>query len=49
MERLDSGLVVIPDPDPGQNDEKENFSSFYESINLVYPVILSNFFKSLKY
>jgi hypothetical protein len=29
---LDSGLVVIPDSDPGRNDEKENLSTFYEAI-----------------
>ena len=32
---LDSGLAVIPDPDPGRNDEKENFSTFYETIKIA--------------
>jgi hypothetical protein len=31
---LDSSLAVIPDPDPGRNDKKENFSTFYESIKI---------------
>ena len=35
LKTLDSGLAVIPDPDPGRNDGKENFSTFYESINIT--------------
>jgi len=31
---LDSGLNFIPDPDPGRNDGKENFSTFYVTINI---------------
>jgi len=34
LNRLDSGLAVIPDPDPGRNDEKWLFSTFYELINI---------------
>jgi len=30
----DSGLAVIPDTDPGRNDGKENFSTFYVTITL---------------
>jgi hypothetical protein len=28
LERLDSGLAVIPDPDPGRNDAKKGFLTF---------------------
>jgi len=34
MKRLDSGLAVIPDPDPGRNDKKPYFLSFYEFIKV---------------
>ena len=30
-----TGLVVIPDPDPGRNDGKENFSTFTSASNLI--------------
>ena len=33
LERLDSGLAVIPDPDPGRNDAKREFLTFYETSN----------------
>ncbi|MEA1947254.1 MAG: hypothetical protein U9N83_08120 [Thermodesulfobacteriota bacterium] len=32
MKLLDSGLAVIPDPDPGRNDDSKRFSTFYEAI-----------------
>ena len=41
-------LQFIPQKMRGRNDGKENFSAFYEVINHVYPVILSDFFKKLK-
>ena len=31
-----TGLVVIPDPDPGRNDGKENFSTFYANFYLPF-------------
>jgi len=34
LKTLDSGLAVIPDSDPGRNDGKENFGTFYECIKL---------------
>jgi len=41
LERLDSGLAVIPDPDPGRNDKKGRFLTFYEFINIRYHHIYS--------
>jgi len=29
---LDSGLAVIPDPDPGRNDGKQYFGTFYKIV-----------------
>jgi len=29
-----TGLVVIPDPDPGRNDGKSELLTFYEIINI---------------
>ena len=29
LERLDSDLAVIPDPDPGRNDAKRELLTFY--------------------
>jgi hypothetical protein len=34
LKTLDSGLVVIPDPDPGRNDKKGRFLAFYEAVNI---------------
>ena len=34
LKRLDSGLAVIQDPDPGRNDEKRYFGTFYETVNI---------------
>ena len=33
LKTLDSGLAVIPDTDPGRNDKKGRFLTFYETIN----------------
>jgi hypothetical protein len=44
LERLDSGLAVIPDPDPGRNDGKENFSTFYKSISVF---LFKNYFMGM--
>jgi len=37
---LDSGLAVIPDLDPGRNDGKENFWTFYENFWTFYEYIM---------
>jgi hypothetical protein len=34
LKTLDSGLAVIPDPDPGRNDKKGRFLTFYETIKI---------------
>jgi hypothetical protein len=34
LKTLDSGLAVIPDPDPGRNDKKWCFLTFYETIKV---------------
>jgi hypothetical protein len=34
LKRLDSGLAVIPDPDPGRNDGKRYFGAFYEIVKV---------------
>ncbi|MEA1948075.1 MAG: hypothetical protein U9N83_12325, partial [Thermodesulfobacteriota bacterium] len=45
---LDSGLAVIPDPDPGRNDKKGCFSTFYEIIK-VKESLRSGFYTNWKY
>jgi len=37
LKTLDSGLAVIPDPDPGRNDKKWGFLTFYEGANIRWP------------
>ena len=32
LKLLDSGVAVIPDPDPGRNDGPSRFRTFYETI-----------------
>ena len=44
FKRLDSGLAVIPDLDPGRNDGKRYFGTFYEIVNfdaLIFCFIIS--------
>ena len=36
LKTLDSGLAAIPDHDPGRNDGKWHFSTFYEFILFKY-------------
>jgi hypothetical protein len=34
LKRLESGLAVIPDPDPGRNEGKRYFGTFYKTVNI---------------
>ena len=36
LKTLDSGLAVIPDSDPGRNDKKGRFLTFYETIKTYF-------------
>ncbi|MEA1946775.1 MAG: hypothetical protein U9N83_05675 [Thermodesulfobacteriota bacterium] len=40
MNLLVSGLAVIPDPDPGRNDKKGCFSTFYNTVNINSLVVI---------
>jgi hypothetical protein len=35
LKRLDFGLAIIPDADPGRNDGKRYFGTFYETVNFT--------------
>jgi hypothetical protein len=38
LKSLDSGLAVIPDPEPGRNDALKEFQTFYEIVKLHHSI-----------